>query len=164
MKNFYLSVACWAVALFCPDLFCEEKITFAPPPGWQLADSTLLSSNVKALVIGPKIGMMPPSINLATEAYKGTLQEYLKIVKSIASAKGAEWKDLGKFKTAAGNAHLSQLDTKSQWGDLRMMHIMLLKDGVMYILTATALKEEFPSNYKQFFTALSSLKFVDEPN
>jgi hypothetical protein len=153
-------LTCLILSFFCSSLKAEdETITFTPPKGWSLAEKTQLPPRVKVLVVGPKISAFPPSINLAIEPYKGTMKEYLKIVKDIALSKNGKWKDLGDFKTEAGNANLSQLDTKNQWGELRMMHVMLLKDGMMYIVTVTALKNEFPTYYKQFFDAFRSLKF-----
>ncbi len=137
----------------------SEIVSFQPPLGWKKAEAnSSLSPNIKALVIGPSDSLVPPSINLATESYSGTLKDYLKIVRSIGIKKGSNWKDLGSFNTKAGKGHLTQLDTQSVWGDIRMMHVILLKNGVIYILTAAALKSEFPSHYKSFFDSLSSLQ------
>jgi hypothetical protein len=46
----------------------------------------------------------------------------------------------------------------TQWGRVKMMHVILLKKGVIYILTAAALLEEFPKFYKDFFNSLRSLR------
>lgn len=114
------------------------------------------------MVVGKGKGQFPPSINLATEPYKGTLKEYLKLVKSINAAKGVEWKDLGKIKTEAGEGSLSQVDTKMQWGDVRMLHTILVRKGTVYIVTAAALKEEFPSLYQPFFNSMRSLSIEED--
>lgn len=132
-------------------------VYFTPPEGWRQADAKSLSPNVKIMVVGKGKGEFPPSINLAIEPYKGTLKDYLKIVKTINASKGGDWKDLGKIRTDAGEGSLSQLDTKMQWGDVRMLHTIVSKNNTIYIMTAAALRDEFPAYYKQFFDAMRSL-------
>lgn len=134
-------------------------VIFSPPQDWKAVDPTLLTSSVKAMVIGKGSHEFPPSINLGTESYKGTLKQYLKRIKEINKSQGSEWKDLGTIRTEAGEASLSQVDRKTQWGDVRMMHVILYKDETIYIMTAASLKEEFPKFYKDFFNSLRSLRF-----
>jgi hypothetical protein len=143
--------------------FKDENVVFNPPKGWRLADPTSLPKSVKVMVVGKSKNDYPPSINLATEKFQGTLADYLKIVKNINDSQGAIWKDLGKILTEAGPASLSQLDLKTKWGDVKMMHVILIKNKVAYILTASALKDEFSENYKQFFKAMRSLRFNKDP-
>jgi len=137
-------------------------ILFTPPQGWKAVDPSILTSSVKAMVIGKGAHEFPPSINLGTEAFKGTLKQYLKRIKELNKSQGSEWKDLGTVRTEAGEASLSQVDRKTQWGDVRMMHIILSKDDTIYIMTAASLKEEFPKFYKDFFNSLRSLRFNNE--
>ena len=148
-----------AATLFSIIDAAADEICFRPPLGWALADSAALSPNVKAPVIGPKTGMIPPSINLTTESFSGSLKDYVAIMKSISGKMGGTWKDLGAFKTAAGPANISQLINKTEWGDIQMLHVVLVKDGIVYILAAAALKEEFPSYYRQFYETFASLQF-----
>lgn len=131
-------------------------VLFTPPAGWRFADQKL--KYVHVMVVGKGDHDFPPSINLGTENYKGTLKEYLKIVKDINDKQGALWKDLGAIRTEAGEASLSQVDIKTNWGEVREMHVILLKNEKVYILTAAALKEEFPKFYKEFFQSLRSLR------
>lgn len=135
----------------------EETVAFAPPKDWNMADPKDLPENVKAMVVGKGSKEFPPSINLAVESYKGTQKEYLKTVKDINEAAKREWKDLGTIRTKAGDASLSQVDEKSEWGTVRMMHVILVRDGHAYILTAASLKDEFSRFYKDFFAAMRSL-------
>lgn len=137
-------------------------VTFKPPEGWRSVDASLLSPNVKALVIGPGSNTYPPSINLATESYSGNFTEYLKIVKSIGERKGVHWKDLGPFKTELGVGRLTQLDTQSEWGDVRMIHLIVLNQGTVFIVTAAALKDDFSKYYKIIFDSLRSLQIQKE--
>lgn len=138
-------------------------VLFNPPKNWQIADEKQLPAHVRFMVVGKGKHEFPPSINLSTEEYNGSLQEYLAIVKQINTSQGAEWKNLGTIKTEAGDASLSQADALTEWGPVRMMHVILLKNGTIYILTAAALKKEFPSFYQTFFKSLKSLKINDIP-
>lgn len=140
------------------DLQEEGVVYFTPPCGWMLADSNALPGRVRTMVIGKGASGFPPSLNLSSEPYKGTLKQYLKIVKNINDAQGYEWKDLGTIQTQAGAGSLSQVDTKTQWGTVRLMHVILVKNGNVYILTGSALKDEFATFYKEFFTSMRSLK------
>lgn len=143
-----------------PQLSSDEPgaVVFTPPEGWMMADSKALPPSVKIMVVGQGEHEFPPSINLGVEPYEGTLKEYLKTIKAINDSQGAEWKDLGTIRTDAGNANLSQLDSKTEWGDIRMMHVILIKNKHAFILTAASLKEEFPRFYKDFFKSMRSLR------
>ena len=140
----------------------QKTIIFTPPEGWHFAESKDLPSSVKVMVIGKGAHEFPPSINLGTEIYKGTLKQYLKRIKEINASQGNEWKDLGMIRTPAGEGSLSQADSKTKWGEVRMMHVILNKDNTIYIMTAASLKEEFPKFYKDFFAAFRSLRFDEK--
>jgi len=137
----------------------NETLQFTPPPEWRNSDNTALPTHVKLMIVGKGTQEFPPSISIATENYSGTIKQYLKVIKDLNTSKGQEWRDLGTLKTGAGNTSLSQTDSKSQWGDIRMMHVILKKNGIVYIVTAAALKEEFHKFYKEIFNALRSLHF-----
>lgn len=138
-------------------------VVFTPPKGWRMADPKALPSHVKAMVVGSSGKEFPPSINLSIEEYSGTLRDYLRIVKDINQSQGSEWKDLGTISTQAGDASLSQADAITEWGPVRMMHVILSRNGMIYILTAASLKEEFPKFYKIFFESLRSLRINNDP-
>lgn len=148
-----------SLSLQAEEVLKSEAIQFTPPPGWRHAEKTLLPEHVHLMVVGKGANEYPPSISLATENYTGTLKQYLKIVKELNASKGWEWRDLGTIQTDAGNASLSQSDNKSEWGEVRMMHVVFKKNGIIYIVTASALKNEFPQFYKEIFASLRSLKF-----
>lgn len=134
-------------------------VAFTSPEGWHIADEKDLLPSVKIMVVGKGTYEFPPSVNLTTEVYTGTVKQYLKRIKEINLSKGSEWKDLGNIRTQAGDASLSQVDKKTEWGNVRMMHVIMKKDGNIYIMTAAARKEEFPNFYKTFFNTFSSLRF-----
>ncbi len=135
------------------------ELQFTPPQGWKFAETKDLPTSVKVMVVGKGTHEFPPSINVGTEAFTGTLKQYLKRVKEINTSKGNEWKDLGTITTQAGEASLSQADSKTQWGDIRMMHVILNQNNTIYIVTAAASKEDFPKFYKDFFNAFRSIRF-----
>lgn len=170
---FVLSLPLWLSADENPQLKTREQeikeildkvkdvpgaVTFVPPEGWVPVDSKELTGNIKIKYIGKGNGSIAPAITLMVKPFSGTLKDYLKKVKAINDSHGDEWKDLGLIKTDAGKGSLSQLDMKTQWGYIRIMHLILIKDGNVYVLTASAPKEEFGRFYAQFFTALRSLK------
>lgn len=140
------------------------SVMFDPPAGWKMADPKVLSQHIKIMVVGDTQGAFPPSINLAWDPFKGTLKEYLKMVKSFNDSQNADWKDLGTIATKAGNASLSQVDTKTKWGVERQMQVIFLKDEKAWILTCSALKDEFARYYKDFFEAIKSLRINEVKN
>lgn len=159
MKKILFLLLAYSTTIFAAESLSEDPIVlFTPPTNWQLADSTNLPKSVKVMVVGKAEAHFPPSMNLSTEPYTGTLKQYLKLIKSINDSQGYDWKDLGTIKTKAGIASLSQVDTKNEWGTVRQMHVVLLKGGHIYILTAAAIKEDFPRYYKDFFDAFHSLR------
>lgn len=139
----------------------DEMITYIPPKGWKSLDLDGQSPLIKSIVIGPSKSHFPPSLTLAIEPYKGTLKDYLKVVKEINKKEKTEWKDLGKIQTKASEASLSQYDEESNWGITRTMTTIFVRNGNAYILSATALKSEFSDFYTSFFNAISSIEFVE---
>lgn len=163
----YLSIA---IALLCffetpawaNEPVVEEKVAallFTAPDGWLTTDSKTLPGRVKAMVVCPDNRNYPPSINLAVEQYNGSLKDYLKIVKAINESQNAEWKNLGTIHTEAGKGNLSQVEVSSNFGPVRLMHVIMVKEGYAYIMTAAALRDEFPRYYANFFKSMQSLRF-----
>lgn len=158
-----MSISCFAEVLNENNINqIQELITFNPPKGWKAADTKELSPLIKTMLIGTGKEDFPPSITLAVEPFEGTLKDYLKIVKNINDEQKTEWKNLGKMTTKAGVANLSQFDEKSNWGLVRTMTAILVKNGNAYILSATALKSEFSGFYKDFFEAMKSFSIEDK--
>lgn len=177
MKKFLFSAICAGCLLSVPFLSAAPNspsklrasdsldsgiVLFTPPAGWRMADPKLLPERVRIMVVGQGPSAFPPSMNLSLEPYSGSLKEYLKIIKNMNDAQGFEWKDLGTIRTEAGTASLSQVDTKTEWGSVRLMHVILLKNGTIYILTASALKDEFSQFYKDFFASMRSLRVAKD--
>lgn len=158
IKSFILLSLCFS--FFCLAEQENNIVTFTPPKGWKSADLSKMSPVIKSMLVGTGKEHFPPTLTLAVEPFQGSLKDYLKIVKNINKSQKTEWKDLGEISTKAGEGSLSQFDEKSNWGDVRTMTAILVRDGNAYILSATALKEEFSSFYKDFFQAMRSLEIT----
>jgi hypothetical protein len=139
---------------------------FDPPADWELIDPDLLPKSVKILVKAPQSNKYPPCVNLAVDHTPCGLQAYLKGIKELNEADGLWWRDMGMIQTQAGAASLSQVDSESSWGRIRMMHAILEHENRIYILTCAALQEEFQQYYETFFRAMKSMRinpgFFDE--
>jgi hypothetical protein len=149
--------------LLCPLLAHASHGYFNPPKDWLIADPALLSPRVQiGFICKTKKGFCP-SLNMATEEVEVSLDEYLKAVKNIHEADHHNrWRKVGKILTRAGEAQLTEIDTKTQWGAVRLLQLILLKDHVAYVLTAAALKEDFAQFYKEFQSAFQSFTIVDD--
>jgi hypothetical protein len=105
-----------------------------------------------------------PSLNLATEEVSVSLADYLRAVRSLHEANGTTtWREVGSLKTRAGAARLTEIDLPSDWGPLRLLQMILIRDGIAYILTGAALKEDFPQHYREFQKAFCSFTITPDP-
>lgn len=159
---FFLSLLL-LTSILTPCSGAEEALLFDPPNGWHQAENPDNSPYLKLFIVGTGKKGYPPSINICIEPFRGTLQDYMKLVQKINKEEGGVWKDLGAFETPAGKGDLSQLDVQTQFGLLRMLHFILVANEHAYIFTATARREEFAANYKDFFASLRSLRFGKLP-
>ena len=135
----------------------NEEAYFRLPGDWELTPRVRLNSHVVIHATGSGEREVRPTLNLATEKTTKTLKEYIAVVREINEAEGREFKNLGTIETESGPASLSQVDLQTKWGTSRMLHAILVEGDTAYILTASALKEEFPDNYETFFDSLKSL-------
>lgn len=136
---------------------------FIPPVDWELSFPPSTTPHVKIIFTKPKALGFHPSINLSIEPTTASLEEYLKAIKEIHEQdRDKEWSLLGKMQTPAGLAQLTQINTSSEWGPVRMLQLILVKQGNAYILTAAALKKEFSSYYTFFHKALRSLTLSND--
>lgn len=152
--------------LFCllaASVHAQEECYFAPPEGWLLTDPKYLAPNVRIGFLRKGKKEFCPSLNLAVEKVNVPIEKYLAAVKKIHQSNlNDRWRDLGKIKTQAGEARLTEIDTTSPFGPVRLLQLILLKDGCAYILTAGALREEFSSFYKEFEQAFHSLNVTSD--
>jgi hypothetical protein len=135
---------------------------FVPPKGWREAKPDQLSSHVRVGFVGKGKSSFSPSLNLALEEVAISAEKYVEVVKKLHQAdKKNAWRDLGKIQTRSGEAHLTAIDTKTEFGPVRLMQMILVKDGMAYVLTGAALKDEFSPLYKEFQGAFQSLTITN---
>ena len=128
-----------------------------PPKNWEIIDAHSLSPKVVIGFLEKSKKGFCPSINLAIEPVNTTLSEYVQAVKKLHEIdRTTRWRDLGKLKTRAGIARLTEIDTKSKWGDVRLLQMLFVKDGSAYVLTAAASKEDFSSFYSEIKHSFAS--------
>lgn len=131
---------------------------FQPPESWECAIPEKLSESVQIGFLGKGKRELPPSINLATEKTDCSLKEYVKIVKELHEKEmHISWRDLGDFTFRAGKGRLGEITASSPFGEIKMLQGILVKDGWAYVLTGSALREEFPEFRGAILAALRSL-------
>lgn len=143
--------------IYCKIALEPSKTTFTPPAGWKFVDPASLSKYVRMMFVGQGASDFPPSMILGYDDFSGPAAKFLAFIKKKNQEKGFETKDLGKVKTPAGIVQLLQVDSVSKWGKERQMQAILSFDDRIWILTCSALKEEFSKFYKEFFDALKTL-------
>lgn len=136
---------------------------FVPPKGWEVSDPRTFSPHVQIAFLKNTGKGFCPSINLAVEETDASLSEYLKAVKAIhVQDKGTIWRILGKVRTSAGLAQLTEIDTATEFGPARLLQLILVKEGRAYVVTASALREEFPNFYKEFQSSFRSFAITQD--
>jgi hypothetical protein len=136
---------------------------FIPPENWDIADPRTLSPKVKMAFLKNNGKGFCPSINLAIEETDVSLTDYLKAVKAIHEQdRNNHWRSLGKVRTAAGLAQLTEIDSTTEWGLVRILQLVLIKDKHAYVLTAAALKEEMSNYYKDIQSAFRSFTLSND--
>lgn len=136
---------------------------FIPPEGWEFADLSTLTPRVKIAFLKRGSKGFSPCINLAIEETQASLSDYLKAVKAIHEQdRNNHWRALGKVRTPAGLAQLTEIDSTTEVGPIRILQLILLKEGRAYVLTAAALKEEISNYYKAFQAAFRSLTLTTD--
>ena len=164
MKNLLnLRILFFFFFLHCCPFQAKEFCYFYPPEGWVPAPPDALAPLVKVGFLEPKHFGFRSSLNLAEEEIDCDLDKYLEAVKAIhTSSRHNQWTYLGKFQTKAGPAALSQLDTTSAWGFIRMLQLIFVRENKAYILTAASSKSQFPKMMKTFKQCLGSFSITTD--
>lgn len=140
-------------------------VYFIPPSQWEMADPKDLAKHVEISFIGkPDLrSRFCPSINLATEKIAVSQEKYVQAVKKLHQHKQKEeWRDLGDFKTRAGTAHLTCIDTQADQNELKLLQLILVRDQTAYILTAGVLKRDFLALLPAINESFRSLTYTDD--
>ena len=141
-------------------LQAKEIAYFNPPSTWKIIQQSP-SSAVKISFVGKAKKVCQPVINFATEEVDISLKKYLVIVqKNCEADPNKNWRDLGKFLTAAGEGRLTEILDKSGGKALRQLQLIFLKDTTIYVVTASCSQEEFPKLYPEFYTSFKSFNIA----
>jgi hypothetical protein len=142
-----------------PTLFC----LITPPKNWEIADPQYLSPSVQVAFMKKGGSGISPSINLAVETTNLSLPDYLKVVRQIhESDRRNRWRKLGKIHTSSGIGQLTEIDTTTEFGSIRMLQLILTKQGRAYVVTAAALKDEIAQYYSDFQATFRSLQITSD--
>ncbi|MBS0652996.1 MAG: hypothetical protein JSR39_05645 [Verrucomicrobia bacterium] len=134
-----------------------------PPKGWEIANPKFLAKSVQIAFLKKSGSGFCPSINLAVEKSNLSLPEYLNVIRQIhESDKRNRWRQLGKVHTLSGIGQLTEIDTSTEFGPVRMLQLILVKQGYTYVVTAAALKEEIAQHYQEFQSAFRSLQVTSD--
>jgi hypothetical protein len=150
--------------LFSSFISCSEPFYyFTPPSEWKVIDPEKTSKAIKIAFVANSKKAFKPSLNLGIEKVSVSLEDYIVAVKKHhTSNRKNRWHEVGLLKTHAGNAHLSQIDTKAECGDIRSMQSIIVKDGYAYIITAVALRDDFLQYHNDFIKAFESFSISED--
>jgi len=161
--RFFLTLVLCAATLSVFSTETESFCLFTPPQGWELSDPRNPALQVQIAFLKNTGKGFCPSINLAVEKTNVSMTEYLKAVKAIHEQdRNQRFRLLGKVRTKAGLGQLIEIDAPSEWGPVRILQLLFVKEGHAYILTAAALKEEFANYYKEIQEAFRSLTLTPD--
>jgi hypothetical protein len=136
----------------------EENIAlFYPPSNWEYAPSD--SEYVLAAFVSPAVKSFRASINIAKENTDLPLEEYVSIVlQNHRNSLSSTCVDLGYFPLKSGKAKILQIASKTKFGDIKMIQLIISldKEKTIYIMTGAATKEDFPSFFSLFVESFRS--------
>lgn len=131
-----------------------------PPKGWEcIEDPEQLPQKVKVIYVSNSSAQnrFTPSMNVASEETTLSLDEYTLSAKSYhEKQERTKCTQLGAVKTNEGKATLLQIDSPSQWGDIRFLQAILVHEGTAYVITATCRKQEFAQISAPILKAIQS--------
>lgn len=134
-----------------------------PPQGWEIADPKTLGKSVMIAFLKKNAAGFSPSINLAVEKTNLSLEEYLKAIRQLHEAdKRNRWRKLGKVHTQSGIGQLTEIDTSTEWGAVRMLQLIVVQQGCAYVVTGAASKEEIAQYYKEFQASFRTLQITSD--
>lgn len=155
MKKSYATLL---ILILFSSLFSKEPFYyFIPPKNWDVVDPSKLKPMFKIAFVEHSNKTFKPSLNLGIQKIDVSLTTYLEgAKKQHLLNRNKKWSELGYVKTTAGDAHISQIDEKNTIGDIRSMQCILVKEGLAFVITAVALREDFINYHNDFLKAFES--------
>jgi hypothetical protein len=151
--------------LLATTLFSGQICYFVPPEKWEIAQPKDQTGYLQVGFVNTSYSSYLPRVSLATEDDAGTsVKEYVKQVKELQKTDPSikEWRDLGPLKMQGGMGRLIEMQSSCALGDIKIMQAILLKNQTAYILTASALKKDFPSVQSQVLKTFQSLTLIPD--
>ena len=149
------------LVLVCSTCIAQSYHFFIPPSNWRLADPKKLSPMVEMCFLGKGKTSFYPSVNIATEAIDISGKEYISIVvKMHKDDPNIEFRTLGKIKTKAAVADLFELTTKTSFGTVKMLQMIVVKDNNAYVLTGSMHIDEFKTLSRSILKAFQSFQIL----
>ena len=142
--------------------YAPGTLLLTPPNDWKATEKEQLPKNVQFMIVGNSSSDYPPSLNLAIEPYPGEVRDYLQLIKRINRADGNSVKEWGTVQTKAGKVTLVQVDLKNNWGDITLLHGILIHDHRLHLVTAASLKKEFFQHLQEFTKVIKSMQFTPD--
>lgn len=152
------------IFMSCLIAFCHlgeaVEFTLATPKGWEcIKDKKQLPAKVEVVYIGSSKAQFAPSINVTMEETEMEIDEYMKLVQKYhSSIAGTRCHAVGALESPEGKLRVLQIDRSSQWGVVRFLQAIKIKDQIAYVITATCLNSEFSIYYPEFMRAMQSFK------
>jgi len=146
----------WLFLLFALPLAADFYF-FVPPTKWLPVPSQHLKGKVEIGFLSPERKSFRPSINLAVDTYKTTIEKYVEAVKQAHLVdRTKSWRDLGTIETSAGPAHIAQIDYKAPWGEVRALQAFLGHNNTVYLFTGVTHKNDFGLHEKDMIDSIRS--------
>jgi hypothetical protein len=150
--------------MFLCHIYGTEQIgIFTPPAKWQYIMLPETASYIKATFIDNNGSSLKPSINIATEDISISEAAYIKAAKACHDEDpSTNWRKIGKITTLAGIATLAEIDSQNNFGKLKMLQMIFVKDKKAYIITGASKKEDFASCAQKILQAIRSFRLIDK--
>lgn len=143
-------------------IFLLAYCFFTPPSDWEIAKPKVVPKQFEIGFIDTRQKGFRPSLHLTSETVNMPMDSYLKVVQENFKRKKQRWLHLGKIATLSGEAELTEIESDTPFGPVRVFQAILMRDGKAYILTAGALKSAFAKQSLLFKQAINSLTITDD--
>lgn len=148
---------------FAFPLFADASLT--PPGGWEKVPESEYPPSVEMVFKGKSEKYWyPPSVNLAKEAWQGSLEDYLSTI-SVSHNKHPHiyFTVIGPYQTDSGqDGKLCFARQRTEYGPVKLIQWITLSDQNIYVITAAARVEEFGKNYKNFIKVFNSFRLTED--
>ncbi|MBN2478855.1 MAG: hypothetical protein JXA94_01375 [Parachlamydiales bacterium] len=157
-KKLYLLFIFFALSIF-PN---EKTVFFKVKNEWELANPKAYTNLIKVGFIKKEKAKFKSSINLACEKTSASLKDYTKAAKEIHEEDiNVTYDILDEIQIDKTIANLCQINKKVNGINLKMLQMIFVKDGYVYVMTAACEKTKFLNNFKNFMEIFLSFQLVD---